>query len=73
MAITAKLGGFKTLKTNVEEQITGVSEVTRHVLFKVDSTPPWHCRQTGCTDPAISLKSDVLKVFLILSALTGRF
>ena len=61
--ITAGLGGFKTLKNGADERIIGVSEKTGHVLFKVDSTPPWHCRQAGCRDPAISVKSDAVKVF----------
>lgn len=67
VAISAKLGGFKKPKDKSDEHITSNLETTRLVLFMVDSTPPWHCRKTGCKDPAITLKSDAVKVSLILS------
>src|SRR6218665_661106 len=73
VAISAKLGGFKKPKNSAEERITGDNETTRLVLFKIDSTPPWHCRQaSNCKEPAISLKSDAVKVLIILSTLINR-
>lgn len=62
--VFARLGGFKKLRNSgPTEEIRGSSVIERRVLFAVDAKPPQHCRLTrSCTDPAIYLEQDAVKV-----------